>query len=69
MKINKFTILAVILLSSYFVHAQTIPVTVSDGLNTALDYANQGAANVIELVDDGGKYYTTPTTIISTITI
>jgi len=69
MKINKITILAVILLSSYFVHAQTIPVAVSDGLNTALTYANTGAANVLELTDSGGQYYCTATTIVSPITI
>lgn len=69
MKINKFTILAIILFSSYFVQAQTIEVKVSDGLNNALAYALQGNATVIELVDDGGIYATTPVVINSPLTI
>jgi hypothetical protein len=66
-----------LLLSAFFVLAlfttltlgQTINVTVAQGLNTAIDYANAGNADTLVLVDDGGIYYCNATTIESPMTI
>lgn len=69
MAIKKITLLTIILILTILIPGQTIPVKVSDGLNNALTFVNTGAANVIELVDDGGIYYTNPVTLTSPVTI
>jgi len=70
MKISKkLLVFAALIVSLGIINAQEIQVTAAQGLNTAIDFANAGNATTIVLVDDGGKYYTTPTSINSPITI
>ncbi|RME01445.1 MAG: hypothetical protein D6814_01505, partial [Calditrichaeota bacterium] len=51
--------------------AQTIEVTIAQGLNAAIDFANQGNADTLMLVDGGdvGFYELEPPTIESPMTI
>ncbi|MBU1101993.1 MAG: hypothetical protein KKA84_16475, partial [Bacteroidetes bacterium] len=68
-KKNFLPLLTLLFLFSGVIMAQTIPVTPAQGLNSAIDFANAGNANVLELTDAVNPYYLSPTTVSVPLTI